>query len=263
MHLARLTVVVCCIYPAACANTIRPAVAPPKAAADALVVLPGFGYNRDGERAFRALAPAMAAAGLDLYLPTYLSRFGLDESRERLQKFLRDGRFDRYERVHVFAFLAGGRTFNPLVDIHALPNLSTVVFDRSPYQERAPRIAVEELPFLAWVKYGGLVFDLARTPYEPLTAPGIRVGLLVETMPTSFVTRFRAAAARQGPYQFECDAFRQRYDDCFYVAMSHNELYPRFAEVWPEVRSFVRTGQFTAAANRTPPVVASSAAARY
>jgi hypothetical protein len=35
--------------------------------------------------------------------------------------------------------------------------------------------------------------------------------------------------------------------------MSHDELYPRFAEVWPEVRSFIRTGRFTPDANRTPP----------
>jgi hypothetical protein len=254
MHLARLAAVACCASSLACAHAIvRPTVTPSKPAADAMLVLPGFGYGRAGEHAFRSLAPSIAAEGMDLYLPTYVSREGLAESRERLRRFVRESRLDRYERVHVFAFLAGGWTFNPLVDADTLPNLSTVVYDRSPYQERAPRIALEKLRLLTWLKYGSVVFDLARTPYPAITAPGVRVGLLIETMPTSFIRRFATSAKRQGPYHFECDAFRQRYDDCLYVAMDHNDLYTRFAEVWPDVRSFFRGGRFTPAANRRPP----------
>ena len=195
----------------------------------------------------------MAAEGIDLYLPTYVARSGLEQSRERLHRFFQDHRLDRYERVHVFAFIAGGWTFNPLGETRVLPNLSSVVYDRSPYQERAPRIALERLRFLTWLKYGPVVFDVARTPYAPLSIPGVKVGLVVETSPTSFIKRFAATARGYGTYDFKCDAFEQRHDDCFYVAMSHDELYARFAEVWPEVRSFIRTGQFSASANRTPP----------
>jgi len=263
MHLARLAAVACCASSLACAHAIvRPTVTPSKPAAEALLVLPGFGYGGAGEHAFRSLAPSIAAEGMDLYLPTFVSRGGLEESRERLRRFVRDNRLDRYERVHVFAFLAGGWTVNPLVEADTLPNLATVVYDRSPYQERAPRIALEKLRFLTWLKYGSVVFDVARTPYPPTKAPGVRVGLIVETMPTSFIRRFAGSARRQGPYHFECDAFRQRYDDCSYVAMNHNELYARFAEVWPEVRSFIRTGGFTAAANRTPPAAEVPSGAR-
>ena len=236
MHRVRLAVVTCCLSSVACANAItRPAVAPSKPASDALLVLPGFGYSRAGEHAFRALAPALAADGVDLYLPTFVSRSGLDESRERLRGYIRENGLGRYARVHVFAFIAGGWTFNPLAETGVLPNLSTVVYDRSPYQERAPGIAREKLRFLTWLRYGPVVFDVARTSYAPLTEPGVRVGLLVETEPTSFIRRFAKAAGRQGPYEFECGAFRQRYDDCLYVAMNHDELYLRFAEVWPEV----------------------------
>ena len=250
----RLAVVICCIYSTACANAIvRPLGAPSRPAADALLVLPGFGYGTGGEQVFRSLARSMADDGIDLYLPTYVSRAGLDESREQLRRFIRDNRLDRYERVHVFAFIAGGWTFNPLVDTHPLPNLSTVVYDRSPYQERAPRVALERLKFLTWVRYGTVLFDVARTPYVGVSTPGVRVGLMVETVPTSFINRYSTAARRYGPYQFECSAFNQPHEDCLYLAMNHSELYVRFAEVWPEVRSFIRTGQFTPNANRTPP----------
>src|SRR6185436_12200058 len=137
MQLIRLLICAGCLFLAACANAIvRPAVSPAKPALDALVVLPGFGYDRDGERAFKALAPSMAAEGFDLYLPTFVSRSGLEDSRERLQRFFHERHLDRYRRVHVFAFIAGGWTLNPLAEAGVLPNLSTIVYDRSPYQER-------------------------------------------------------------------------------------------------------------------------------
>jgi hypothetical protein len=257
MKPARLAIVViACAWSAACANAIvRPAVSPTKPAADALLVLPGFGYDGKGERAFRSLARSMAAEGIDLYLPTFISRAGLDASRARLERFVREQRLDRYERVHVFAFLAGGWTFNPLAGAEALPNLATVVYDRSPFQERAPRVAMEQLRILAWLRFGSVLFDVARTPYPPLDAPKVRIGLVVETEPTPFIRRFAKAANTQGPYRFECDALGQRHDDCLFVAINHDDLYGRFAELWPDVRAFIREGRFTAAANRTPPLV--------
>ena len=261
MQLIRLLICAGCLFLPACANAIvRPAVSPAKPALDALVVLPGFGYDGGGERAFKALAPSVAADGFDLYLPTFVSRSGLEESRERLQRFFRENRLDRYRRVHVFAFIAGGWTFNPLGDAGSLPNLSTIVYDRSPYQERAPRVALEKLRFLTWLRYGTVVFDVARTPYAPLTLPDVKVGIVVETAPTSFIKKHESTARRYGAYEFECAAFRQRHDDCLYVGMNHDELYERFGEVWPEVSSFIRTGRFSASANRSPPAGATVAA---
>jgi hypothetical protein len=261
MHLGRLAVSVFCMASVACAGTmVRPAVAPTGVATDALLVLPGFGYGRAGEQAFRSLAPSMADEGFDLYLPKFVTRAGLDHSRERLRAFIRANHLERYERVHVFAFIAGGWTFNPIADAELLPNLATVVYDRSPYQERAPRIALEKLRFLTWLKYGSVVFDVARTPYVPLASDDVKVGLVVETSPTSFIKRYASAARQQGPYTFSCDAFKQRYDDCVYVPMNHNQLYAGFATVWPDLRTFIRSGRFTESANRTPPSIESEVA---
>jgi len=238
----------------ACVSAVvSPSVSPSKPRAEALLVLPGFGYGGAGEKALRSLARSMAAEGLEVYIPTYISRSGLIESRAKLQRFIRDHRLERYQRLHVFAFLAGAWTFNPLVEARGLPNLATVVYDRSPLQERAPRIADEKLHFLTWVRYGSPVFDVARTPYAPLTAAGVKVALVVETKPTSFIKRHEETARGYGPFHFQCDAFRQRYDDCLYLPMNHDELYLRFAEVWPELLTFIRTGRFTDAARRTPP----------
>ena len=251
---ARLAILGACACSTACASSVaRPSLSSSKPGAEALLVLPGFGYGRAGEKTLRSLAASMAGEGVDLYVPTYVSRSGLIGSRAKLHRFIRDHRLDRYDRLHVFAFIAGGWTLNPLVETQGLPNLATVVYDRSPFQERAPRIAAEKLRFLTWVRYGSPVFDLAKTPYAPLTAKGVKVALMVETMPTSFIKRYEKTARGYGPFRFECDAFMQRYDDCLYVAMNHDELYVRFAEVWPELHAFIRTGRFTSTANRTPP----------
>ena len=92
-----------------------------------MLVLPGFGYSRAGEKALRSLAASMAGEGVELYVPTYIARSGLIESRAKLQRFIRDHRLDRYDRLHVFAFIAGAWALNPLVEGRELPNLATVV----------------------------------------------------------------------------------------------------------------------------------------
>src|SRR5205809_7946719 len=81
---------------------------------DALLILPGFGYSGAGEEAFRRLSPTLTRDGFDLYIPSYISRKGIAESRTNLAQFIREHHLEGYARVHVFAFLAGGWTFNPL-----------------------------------------------------------------------------------------------------------------------------------------------------
>ena len=174
--LAGLAVLVAYATAAACAGTVvKPSLSPSKPAADALLILPGFGYGRSGEAVFRSLAASTAAEGIDLFVPTYISRAGLANSRANLQRFIGDHRLDHYERLHIFAFIAGAWTINPVVAAGGLSNLASIVYDRSPYQERAPRIADEHVHFLTWIRYGSPVFDVARTAYVPLAAPAVKV----------------------------------------------------------------------------------------
>lgn len=250
----RVLVLLTCLTLISCASAvIRPAVRPAQVESEALLVLPGFGYGREGERALQALADVAAQEGIALFVPTYISRGGLADSRRNLERFIAAHQLGRYDRIHVFAFIAGAWTFNPMVDGPVLPNLATVIYDRSPYQERAPRIADDTLHFLTWLRYGSPVFDVARTPYPPLSRPGVRTALLVETAPTDFIRKREAKALAYGPLRFECDAFGQRYDDCAYIAMNHDQLYLQIAAVWPDLLAFIRNGRFTATADRTPP----------
>jgi hypothetical protein len=232
---------------------LTPRVAPSDPHRDALIVLPGFGYGRGNAAAFREVARLAAGSGIDVYVPDYMTRRGLAGNRDRLRAFVHDQHLDRYARLHVFAFIAGAWTANPMIDAGTLPNLATIVYDRSPFQERAPRIAVRDLRLPAWLRYGSTIFDVARTPYPPLHRNGVAVALLVETMPTPFIVHHAQAADVPPAAAFTCGRFEQRYDDCAYVAMSHDDLYLRFTEVWPDVAAFIRTGRFRDAAVRTAP----------
>lgn len=220
---------------------------------DALLVLPGFGYGRGAQKMFRNLGRSLAAESIDVYVPEYIERAGLAASQDEVLEFYRKHRLDRYARLHVFAFIAGAWTLNPLLENGSLPNVVTVMYDRSPLQERAPRIADEKLHFLTWLRYGQPVFELARTPYPSVNAKNVRIGLMVETRPTSLIRRYEQTARSYGPFDFSCEAFGQRYDDCLYLPMDHDALYERFQELRAELVAFIRTGRFTPGANRAPP----------
>jgi hypothetical protein len=250
---ARAAVVVAALSLSGCATVRhRPSVAPGHSP-DAVLVLPGFGYGSAGARTFDALRPALAGEGIDLYVADYLTRGGLASSRKKLEQFMRINRLDQYERLHVFAFLAGAWTVNPLLERQMPPNLTSVVYDRSPFQERAPAIAVDKLRVLAWLRFGSTIFDIARTPYPSLDAAHVHVALIVESRPTSFIKGHAKAALAYGPFAFACADLHQPYDDCGFLPLNHDELYMKFGDVWPELRAFIRTGRFTSAMNRTPP----------
>ena len=76
---------------------------------------------------------------------------------------------------------------------------------------------------------------------------------MVESSATPFIRRYEKTAREYGPFRFDCGSFLQKFDDCVFLPMNHDELYVRFAEIWPELLTFIRTGRFSDAANRTPP----------
>jgi len=265
LRVSRIPVVltVAAVAAASCAGpALRPAVSPVERKGDALLILTGFGYGRHDGNGFTSIAASAAADGIDVYVPKYLTRTGLDSSRDSLRSFIRAQHLDRYERLHVFAFIAGAWTINPLVARDTTPNLASIVYDRSPYQERAPQIAVDALPLPAWLRYGSTISDVARTPYTPLAAPGAKVALLIETLPSAFIRHHAKEASAAGRFDARCHAFGQPYDDCAYIAMSHDDIYKRFVDLWPDVEAFIHTGRFRVDAVRTAPSAAALSLSR-
>ena len=79
------------------------------------------------------------------------------------------------------------------------------------------------------------------------------MGLVVETAPTSFIKRYASTARGYGAYGSNA-ARSGSVTTTACMSRSITTSSTRGSrEVWPEVRSFIRTGRFSAAANRTPP----------
>ena len=134
------------------------------------------------------------------------------------------------------------------------PDLSTVVYDRSLYQERAPGIARENIRFLTW--YSVLVGASSTWPGPATRRSPSRGG-------TSRGCWSKPSPPRRDPGEGPRDArariavrVRRRSGSATttaYVAMNHDELYLRFAEVWPGGALFDQHRSLHPISQPTPP----------
>lgn len=232
-------------------------VTPPPGAAkypEAIVILPGLGLNRDTPGHVKQFAESADRAGYEVYLADFQGRRSLDHGVEKLHAFLSEQKLERYDRVHVFAYILGGYTFNRFQQKYPIKNLGNVVYDRSPLQELAPIFASKGwLALPARIKIGPVVADLAATPYRAVPLSGSKVGLIVENRATRFIrARKDRALELAAPLSFDPGGLDQDYDAVIHVPFDHDEMYENFDAIGPELLHFFKHGSFTPHAAREP-----------
>ena len=202
----------------------------------------------------RQFAATADTAGFDLVLADFRSRQSVDAGVEVLHEFLKEHDLDRYRRVHVFAYILGGYTFNRFLEKYPVSNLGSVVYDRSPLQELAPKLATTGwFSVLTFIAVGPVVADLAATTYSPIPLSLERkIGLIVENRATRFIRKRRDRALSMRPLTFEPDSLRQAYDAVFHVRFNHDEMYTNWEIIGPELLHFFRYGDFSSDARREP-----------
>lgn len=221
---------------------------------EAVVVVPGITIGVAGRR---SVARFFGAAPYDLFFLDYLygatlHRCSLEGAVENLQGLLQAHGLEAYARVHVFANILGGWTVNLALRSRPLPNLASIVYDRSPIQERAPAVVSGLLPVSTRTVLGRVVEDVAATPYPALHGDGVRVGLVIEDRASLLMRMLRRSADRMGPYAFEAERMGQRFDDALHVALSHDEIYTGIDSYGPAVLRFFRDGAFPDHVRREP-----------
>ena len=222
-------------------------------AREAIVVLPGLGYAEEGDRDFRKFATRVAAStDFDVYVPDIEKRDGIPQSVAALERFAASHEFAHYEKLHFVAYILGGVTLNLWLQDHAPANLGSVVYDRSPLQERAPAILVKTHPYVTRMIVGNVIFDLAKIDRPVLERSDIPIGLIIESRATGLIKHFHKRALAMGPVSFNPDGFGQPHTAYCYVWLNHDEMYHRFDVLEPEILSFARTGRFTDAARKEP-----------
>jgi hypothetical protein len=215
--------------------------------AKAVLVLPGLGMSRKGIRAAKQWYPNQ---GFDVFIPEYQTKQGFRGNVAALRAYVEQHRLETYEEVYAFVYLLGGWTLNRYLEQYPFFNLKKIVYDRSPYQEQAPRIVMENMPWLIGKLFGTTVAELRDTPYPTLEKGDRQIGIIVECKASFYIRWNREQLCPISDRDWSPAAFRQPHDDLIYTFLDHYEMYHRFDVIGEELLSFFNTGRFTQSASR-------------
>ncbi len=220
-----------------------------KSEKEALLILPGFSDSRKRRKKQKAFFEKL---GYDLYIPDYHSRKSFALTVANLQAFYEGEALAEYKKVHVFSYIIGSWAINTFIQQNGRQNISTIIYDRSPLQERAPRIVVEKIPLIGELKKGKVLADFSRIPYPSLKQDSIKIGIIVESKATKLVKFFRKKMLSYGEVRWDAAYFQQNFDDLIYTPLNHTQMYTRFDIIGADIIHFLEYGQFQETTRRVP-----------
>ncbi len=217
---------------------------------EAILILPGFGLrffgNADQEAYF-------SNRGYDVFIPKYVARKSLGKSLENLSAFIEENKLHEYAKLHVFSYIIGSWVLNEYIRKNPDNNIHTVLYDRSPLQERAPYTIINDIPLASWLAFGPITWELAKTPYTPIdNSEQIEIGILIESKATKVIRKHKETALEPGEIRWDISSLNQPCDDFFYHRLDHDQMYSRFDVIGEEIFCFIRTGNFSDTARREP-----------
>jgi hypothetical protein len=216
---------------------------------EALLILPGFGTKIHGT-AFQK--KYFSNKSYDLFIPDYIARNSLAESVENVDEFIKKQHLQEYKKVHVFGYIVGSWTINAWIKANSNHNIATIIYDRSPLQERAPFVFYNTMRLISNTFAGPIMKEFVAMPYSPLEKNDIKIGILIESKATRLIQKNKDLTLSLGAIRWDVEQFHQDYDDAFYTLLNHDELYERFDIVGSEIMHFIKNGQFSIHAKRTP-----------
>lgn len=219
----------------------------PKSSKTAILILPGFGSKMHGTK---KIASYFSGGEHDVFIPSYISRRSISRSVKKLDAYMARRKLGEYRELHVFSYIVGAWTLNQWILQHGRGNIRSIVYDRSPYQERAPFALVEDIPFIMRLVSGPVMEEFAGTPYPPIDPDSLRIGLLIEAKASRLVKKHRDSALRPGPVSMDYAALGQPHHDHFYCWIDHDGLYTQFDTTGKEILHFFNHGRFSPEANR-------------
>ena len=112
---------------------------------EAILILPGFGSKIHGVKHIKKF---FTHKGYDLFIPHYIGRDSLQQCVITLNSFLESHHLLQYKKIHVLSYIAGSWVINLWIQQHPINNIASIIYDRSPLQERAPYVLVKDKPIL-------------------------------------------------------------------------------------------------------------------
>ena len=216
---------------------------------EAIVILPGLETSKKGRK---TLNKFFAHQGYDVFILDYIDKNSFQGTVQYVQRFFEENKLNEYKGLHIFSFLLGSWAFNTYIKSHPLNNIATIVYDRSPLQERAPKVAMLKHPFLARLAKGKVLADFEKIPYPSINKGNIKIGLLIESKATWFIRLFKKATLSLGEVSWDAKDLKQEYDDIDYIWLDHDQMYTRVDVTSPEVLYFIKNKKFSEKSMRKP-----------
>ncbi len=213
----------------------------PRVAKEALLILPGIGDSKKRRQIQKAY---FENQGYDLFIPNYIVKNSYTKSIDKFELFYYNHKLEEYSKVHVFSYVLGSWIINTFIKKNGYQNISTIVYDRSPLQERAPRIVAEVIPNFTKLIKGKVTLDFAKIVYPSIVKMDINIGIIVESKATKLIRFFRKKTTSYGEIDWNNLDFKQEYDDLIYTHLNHDEMYTNFDDIGNDIISFIKTGQF-------------------
>lgn len=222
----------------------------PRSEKEALLIIPGFGSRIQG---ITDIGKYFAHKGYDLFIPHYIGRDSIGQCMNTLDEFMKKNKLSEYRKVHVFSYIIGSWVLNRWITAHPTNNIATIVYDRSPLQERAPYALVHDMPFLIRLAEGRIMEEFTKTPYEPIANDQKNIGIIMESRATNLIKKHKAAALSLGTVDWTIEGRKQDHDDYFFTLNNHDDMYHDFSVIGTQILYFIRNGKFTPDAPREKP----------
>ena len=215
---------------------------------NALIILNGFGdskKNRNIQKEF------FQNRGYDLFIPVYVDRKSIDSSIVNFSSFYYSNDLDSYREVHIISYIVGGLILNTHIEKYGKGKINTIIYDRSPTQERAAKVATKRLPVISRILYGKVLKDFSTRKLTPLTnSLNLDIGVIIENKATRLMRNLRRTARKYGDYNYNALEIEPNADDFIHTYLDHDQMYDRFDVIGEEIIYFLKNKKFSINAKR-------------
>ena len=219
---------------------------------EAIVIMPGFLSilygNRDQEKYFIGKDTMY-----DVFIPKYIGRKSVDQSLDNFEKFISKNKLNEYKKIHVFGYIIGGWVLNQYIQSHPDNNIASIIYDRSPLQERAPYVVIHDKVLVTKIMAGKIIWDFNKIPYPAIeNSEKIKIGIIIESKATKLIRTHKERAMELGELKWDVASLKQPYDDYMYTWLNHDDMYSRFDVIGEDIFYFIHNGHFSSTVRRQP-----------
>jgi hypothetical protein len=221
----------------------------PLAEKEALIILPGLGDSKKGRNNQKLY---FENVGYDLFIPDYIDKESFQATVKKFTQFFEDQKLNEYKKVHVFSYILGSWTINTFINNQGAQNISTIIYDRSPLQELAPRVISERIPRIGRMVSGDIIEDFSKINYPPIFNDEMHIGIIIESKATPLLRMFRKTVMSYGSIDWSNLDMSQSYDELIYTRLNHDEMYYSFDEIGEDILEFIKHSKFRATSRNIP-----------